>query len=50
MPRPEKGESLADYMHRFMGSGEAKSDFKSRKQRVAVGLNMFREAKRKRRK
>ncbi len=47
MPRPEKGESLGDYMGRFLGSSEAKKDFKSRKQRIAVGLNMFRQRKKK---
>ena len=42
MPRPVKGESQETYMHRFMGSKEAKKDFPKRKQRIAVGLSMFR--------
>lgn len=45
MPRPEKGESLGSYMERFMSSAEAKGDFPKRKQRVAVGLSMFRQRK-----
>ncbi len=47
MPEPRAKESMGDFMHRFMGSSEAKKDFKSRKQRIAVGLNMFRRRKKK---
>jgi hypothetical protein len=47
MPHPQKGENLSSFMHRFMGSSEAKSDFPKRKQRIAVGLSMARRAKKK---
>lgn len=49
MPRPERGESMSDYIGRFMGSKEAKGDFPNRKQRVAVALNMFKRRKKKKR-
>lgn len=48
MPRPEKGESMHSYMARFMGSSEAKEDFPKRKQRIAVGLSMYKRRKKKR--
>ena len=47
MPKPAKGESMGAFMHRFMGSKEAESDFPKRKQRVAVGLSMFKRRKKK---
>lgn len=42
MPEPAKGERLGAFMQRFMRSAEADKDFPKRKQRVAVGLSMFR--------
>ena len=47
MPRPSGGESINHYMGRFMGSSEAKADFPKRKQRIAVGLGLFRRRKKK---
>lgn len=48
MPRPTKGETMGSFMGRFMSSKEAESDFPKRKQRIAVGLSMFRQRKKKR--
>lgn len=45
MPHPKKGESMSDYIGRFMGSKEAKGDFPKRKQRVAVAKSMFKRRK-----
>ena len=45
MPRPERGETLHSYMQRFLGSSEARADFPKRKQRIAVGLSMYRRRK-----
>jgi len=45
MPYPKAKETLGHFMKRFMGSGEAESDFPKRKQRIAVGLSMFRRRK-----
>ncbi len=47
MPEPRKGENMGEFMHRFMGSSEAEKSFPKRKQRVAVGLSMFKRRKRK---
>jgi len=44
-PNPEKGENLASFMSRFMGSSEARSDFRDAKQRAAVGYSKFRKKK-----
>lgn len=41
MPYPKPGESKKDYISRFMGSGEAQSDFPDEKQRLAVAYSMF---------
>lgn len=45
MPEPKKGESMNKFMGRFMGSKEAEGDFPKRKQRIAVGLSMFKRKK-----
>lgn len=45
MPRPGRGESMSQYMHRFMGSAEAQKDFPKRKQRIAIGISMYRRRK-----
>lgn len=45
MPRPEAGEKLSTFMHRFMGSGEAKKSFPSAKQRIAVAESEYRARK-----
>ena len=41
MPKPNKGESKASYISRFMASGEANSDFPDSKQRYAVAMSMW---------
>lgn len=46
MPEPHKGESMASFMQRFMGSSEAPKG----KPRSGVGLNVLRESKKKKRK
>lgn len=48
MPQPVMGESLSSYVHRFMGSSEAKGDFPKRKQRLAVAYSMFKKRKKRR--
>lgn len=45
MPNPQKGENLAQFMSRFMGSSEARSSFPDQKQRAAVGYSKFRKRK-----
>lgn len=45
MPHPQKGENLSSFIGRFMTSGEAKSDFPKRKQRIAVAESMYRRRK-----
>jgi hypothetical protein len=47
MPHPTKGETMGHFLGRFMGSGEARSDFKDPKQRAAVAYSMYRKRKRK---
>ena len=47
MPNPEKHESMNSYLHRFMGSGEARRDFPTQSQRAAVAYSKFRKRKRK---
>jgi hypothetical protein len=47
MPKPESGESLRDYISKFMG---AKKDQKwPQKQRAAIAYSEYREAKKKKR-
>lgn len=48
MPSPSKGESLSDFVGRYMGSGEARKSFPSQKQRAAVAYSEYRQAKKKR--
>ena len=45
MPNPHAGESLSNYVHKFMGSKEAEKSFPKQKQRAAVAYSKFREAK-----
>ena len=45
MPTPKKGESMEDYMKRFMGSEEAKKDYPDEKQRYAVGMSKWKNMK-----
>lgn len=45
MPTPVKGEKLSTFMHRFMGSGEAKKSFPNAKQRIAVAESEYRARK-----
>lgn len=45
MPTPEKGEKLSDFMHRYMGSKEAKKSFPNAKQRIAVAESEYRARK-----
>jgi hypothetical protein len=47
LPTPRKGESLADFMSKFMGNSTAVKDYTDNKQRYAVGASLFREAKKK---
>ena len=49
LPTPKKGESLADFMSKFMGNSTAVKDYTDNKQRYAVGASLFREAKKKQR-
>ena len=49
LPTPKKGESLADFMSKFMGNSTASKDYTDNKQRYAVGASLFREAKKKQR-
>lgn len=45
MPKPEAGESLSDYVHKFMG---AKKDQKwPQKQRAAIAFSEFKHKKKK---
>lgn len=43
MPKPEKGESLRDYMQKFMGDKRDRKKWKP-KQRAAIGYSEFRKA------
>lgn len=45
MPQPSRGENLSQFMARFMGSKEARSDFPDQKQRAAVAYSKFRKRK-----
>lgn len=45
MPNPQKGENLAQFMSRYMGSSEAEKTFPDAKQRAAVGYSKFRKKK-----
>jgi hypothetical protein len=45
MPEPKKGESLNDFMGKFMGSSEARKSFPKKKQRAAVAYSEFRGKK-----
>jgi hypothetical protein len=45
MPEPQKGESLNDFMGKYMGSKEAKKSFPKMKQRAAVAYSEFRGKK-----
>ena len=47
MPAVQKGESLSSFVSKYMGSGEARKDFPSQKQRAAVAYSEFRRAKKK---
>ena len=47
LPTPRKGQSLADFMSKFMGNSTAVKDYTDNKQRYAVGASLFREAKKK---
>lgn len=44
-PKPQKGESLSEFMGRFMGSKEAERSFPKKKQRLAVAYSEFRARK-----
>jgi hypothetical protein len=50
LPTPKKGESLADFMSKFMGNSTAVKDYTDNKQRYAVGASIFRETKKKQKK
>jgi hypothetical protein len=45
MPEPTKGESLSDFVGKFMGSKEARKSFPKDKQRAAVAYSEFKSKK-----
>jgi hypothetical protein len=47
MPEPVKGESLSNFVSRYMGSSEARKDFRNSKQRAAVAYSEYRREKKK---
>lgn len=47
MPEPHKGESLSNFVGRYMGSSEAQKSFPKKKQRAAVAYSEFKRKKRK---
>ena len=47
MPEPHKGESLSNFVGRYMGSAEAQKSFPKKKQRAAVAYSEFKRKKRK---
>lgn len=47
LPKPRKGEKLADFMGKFMGNATAVKDYPDNKQRYAVGASIFRTTKKK---
>jgi len=47
LPKPRKGEKLADFMGKFMGNATAVKDYPDNKQRYAVGASVFRTTKKK---
>jgi hypothetical protein len=47
LPKPRKGEKLADFMGKFMGNSTAVKDYPDNKQRYAVGASVFRTTKKK---
>lgn len=47
MPEPHKGESLSNFVGRYMGSKEARKSFPKQKQRAAVAYSEFKRKKRK---
>ena len=47
MPEPSKGESLSGFVHRYMGSGEARKSFPKKSQRAAVAYSEYKRKKRK---
>ena len=48
MPEVRKGESLKDFVGKYMGSKRARKDFPKQSQRAAVAYSEYREAKKKR--
>lgn len=45
MPEPRKGENLAHYIGRFIGSAEAEKSFPDKKQRMAVAYSLYKRKK-----
>lgn len=45
MPEPHKGESLSNFVGRYMGSAEAQKSFPKKKQRAAVAYSVFKKRK-----
>lgn len=45
MPEPHKGESLGNFVSKYMGSKEARKHFPKAKQRAAVAYSEARRAK-----
>lgn len=49
LPKPAKGERMADFLGKFMGNPTAVKDYPDTKQRYAVGASIFRNRKKHRR-
>lgn len=47
MPEPRKGESLSNFIGRYMSSSEAEKSFPKQKQRYAVARSEFKRKKKK---
>ncbi len=45
MPEPRKGETLGEFVSKYMGSSHARKRFPKAKQRAAVAYSEGREAK-----
>jgi len=43
VPTPNKGEKTQDFVHRYMGSGEAQKSFPKQKQRLAVAFSIAKQ-------
>lgn len=46
-PEPQKGESLADFVGKYVSSKESEKSFPNKKQRLAVAYSEFKRKKKK---